>query len=796
MALTWYVFSATYGIPGGEARFSAYGFSGTPSAKFDGTVSHVGGQSGGTLFPVYDPIVASRLAVASPVVIEAHWAATSTELTVTATVTVDQALAVGARRVILVVAEDGVHGQVNLARLLAAPEPFPLTAVGESMTVVRTFPLAAAWNLDNLRPVALVENNAGGVLQAAYATAAYAGTVAVAASPPRLDAPWRLQGPQGYDLAGVGSVTLPVFATGTYTLTWGDVPGWDLPSPSVVTGDLTDGGLLMLAGTYVGGPFAVGPGGPLADDGPAGGVSLVDVDDDGDLDVFLARPGAANRLLRQDPGQVFTDIAAGALAAVAPTVGGAWSDHDADGDQDVYLVRDGAAGALLQQTAPGTFAPATVVGLTAAGNGRAAGWVDYDRDQLLDLYVVQYGQPNQLYRCVFQNAALTAFGAQGGVVADPGPGNAAPWCDYDLDGDDDLFLVNAFAPNLLLRNHDGVTFENATAGLLGEAAGGAAAAWGDYDNDGRPDLLVANDGGAARLFRNTGGDFSLVQDATIAQPGPTRAALWLDHDLDGDLDIYLCRHDAPDLLLRQDAGTFTSVPIGWSEAQGPTTAAACGDIDGDGDLDIYLARDGAANVLLLNQAPPGYWLQVRLRTGAGNADAIGARVRVVADGRTQFREVRAGGGSLGQDPLTVHFGLGEAALVDSLIVRWPDGTSLAWSRLAANRRLDITEGDQPPVGAPDVVLLATTLAPPFPNPFNPRTTMAFTLAHAGLARLEIYDLAGRRVRTLVEASLAAGRHTVVWAGDGDDGERLASGAYLARLSAPGAVEVRKLLLAK
>jgi hypothetical protein len=100
------------------------------------------------------------------------------------------------------------------------------------------------------------------------------------------------------------------------------------------------------------------------------------------------------------------------------------------------------------------------------------------------------------------------------------------------------------------------------------------------------------------------------------------------------------------------------------------------------------------------------------------------------------------------------------------------------------------------VGAPDLVTLCTALAPPFPNPFNPRTSLGFVLARGGAARLEIFDLAGRRVRTLVDESLAAGQHERVWDGAGEDGRRLPSGAYLARLTAGGVVEVRKLLIAK
>ena len=79
----------------------------------------------------------------------------------------------------------------------------------------------------------------------------------------------------------------------------------------------------------------------------------------------------------------------------------------------------------------------------------------------------------------------------------------------------------------------------------------------------------------------------------------------------------------------------------------------------------------------------------------------------------------------------------------------------------------------------------------YPNPFNPETTIAFTLAEAGPVRLEVFDASGRRVATLLDAPRPAGRHAVRW-----DAGGLASGVYLCRLSAAHQTRTRLLTLQK
>jgi photosystem II stability/assembly factor-like uncharacterized protein len=83
-----------------------------------------------------------------------------------------------------------------------------------------------------------------------------------------------------------------------------------------------------------------------------------------------------------------------------------------------------------------------------------------------------------------------------------------------------------------------------------------------------------------------------------------------------------------------------------------------------------------------------------------------------------------------------------------------------------------------------------------PNPFNPRTSIAFSVPVASHARLSIHDLRGRRVRTLLDTEVAAGPHTVTWDGRDDGGRGLPSAVYLCRLETGGRVEAIRMVLAR
>jgi hypothetical protein len=103
-------------------------------------------------------------------------------------------------------------------------------------------------------------------------------------------------------------------------------------------------------------------------------------------------------------------------------------------------------------------------------------------------------------------------------------------------------------------------------------------------------------------------------------------------------------------------------------------AFAAADFDGDGRLDLAINNNGAPPTFYLNRlAGTGNWVVLALVGTASNRDAVGARVRLTAGGRTLTRVVEAGSGYASQSPHDLHFGLGAAARVEALEIHWPSG---------------------------------------------------------------------------------------------------------------------------
>ncbi len=265
-----------------------------------------------------------------------------------------------------------------------------------------------------------------------------------------------------------------------------------------------DGTVVLYRGLAAGG-FAAGekidgprPGGAVA------GLFPLDADHDGDLDLFVARAGAADLFLRNDGGGWSERAAELGLSGPEEDTGDlAVADFDDDGDLDLLTIHPHSHPRLYLNRRSGAFAEAGAsAGLDRAGPGHArATTADFDRDGAFDLLLWGEGGGALLLNRggSFEPAALAGA---------PARWSAAAAADFDNDGDQDVAIAAPGGRLVLARNRRerGFTVEGAGPEAGGTAAGTSSLLAGDFDDDGDLDLVAAAGSGAARFLRNDGGN--------------------------------------------------------------------------------------------------------------------------------------------------------------------------------------------------------------------------------------------------------------------------------------------------
>ncbi len=533
---------------------------------------------------------------------------------------------------------------------------------------------------------------------------------------------------------------------------------------------------------------------------PGRGCAWGDFDGDGDADLFVScAAGNTYYLYRNNGNATFTEIAAsaGVLGAGASGQGACWGDYDNDGDLDLFVPTVGT-NILYRNNGNATFTNvAAAAGVAYTGAGSIGGsWCDYNRDGRLDLFVGTFAAGDLLYRAN-ANGTFTEVAAALGVAGDAVDTFGGSWCDYDRDGWTDIFVHHDGAPNHLYHNNAGLGFTDATPAVMIEPdVRSWGATWADDDHDGDFDLFVSNLGSPCRLYRYTGGGaFSEMGGAAgVAAGGSQTGNCIADFDNDLDEDIYVTVYDQPNLYYENVTGAaYFNNPKAADALQGRGTATA--DYDRDGDVDLFVVNSNGPFRLYQTGGLSNAWLRLKLVGITSNRAAIGARVTWRSRGLRQIRQISGGGGYVSQDDQVLAFGLGQSAGPDTFDIVWPSGAFQRVTGLPRNTTQTITEvtsfsGVEP--GAP--LAPAAQLLQNRPNPFNPVTRIAFRVAAAGPARLDVFDTQGRLVRTLLDAPVTAGEHEVAWDGLRGDGGAAPSGVYLYRLSVPGAVRSRKMIL--
>ncbi|MCK6447309.1 MAG: CRTAC1 family protein [Planctomycetes bacterium] len=451
---------------------------------------------------------------------------------------------------------------------------------------------------------------------------------------------------------------------------------------------------------------------------------------------------AANALFQNDGTGRFVDVTARAgVGDVGYGMGATIGDYDADGDLDLFVTNVGP-NVLYRNRGDGTFEDVTsAAGVAGNAWSTSAGFVDVEGDGDLDLFVVDYirWSRERERECRFPKDARdycnpNAYDAPApsvlylnrgdgtfedaservGLTKTYGNGLGVTAGDFDGDGRVEVYVANDMRPNLLWCWRDGGLIERALlAGCSLNGTGFAASGMGvqavDVENDGDLDLFVTNLRRQSNTLYLNGGKF--FADATarfgLSAPSLPHTAFGLgfhDFDHDGRVDLYIAngdvvvgdppeRADDPyaqtnSLYRQKEDGRFEELdPQGGTEPRLVHTSrgAAFGDLDGDGDVDAVVVNRDSAPYLLLNEAPKrGRWVILDVRDRR-DGPAIGARVELRAGGKTYHRLVQPAYSYCSASDPRVHFGLGSAERIESVKVRFADGSDAVAGELALDR---------------------------------------------------------------------------------------------------------------
>ena len=463
-----------------------------------------------------------------------------------------------------------------------------------------------------------------------------------------------------------------------------------------------------------------------------GGAAAGDYDGDGWVDIFFPGYETPGVLYRNRQDGTFADVSIDAgFTSLDPGSGSAWGDIDNDGDLDLYLsgmdthrnflyINDGDGHFTEQAVVRGADVPTL-----HKRNSMGVAVGDYDRDGYLDILTSEWfplkGDTSRLLRNrgaaepgAFEDVtAVTGVDQQRGFT---GLRFTPQFTDLDRNGQTDILFAADYQTSQLFWNQaDGSFMDGTRAAGVGTDRNGMGSAVADYDGDGDLDWFVTaiypiNDPqpeSGNRLYINNGDrtftdgtDFAGVRDT-----GWGWGTSFFDYDNDGDLDLMATNgsyddhlNDPTALFDNNGDGTFTEVTTlrGISDTdQGRGLLHL--DYDNDGDLDVLIVNQIAPPVLYRNDGGnANHYLRVQTQGTASNPEGVGAFIEVTVEsdnpGDMMLREIDGGSSFLSQHQKTAHFGLADHdGTVDKVKIIWPSGLVQLFHDVPADSLLQAVE---------------------------------------------------------------------------------------------------------
>jgi Flp pilus assembly protein TadD len=425
--------------------------------------------------------------------------------------------------------------------------------------------------------------------------------------------------------------------------------------------------------------------------GPAS-LTVADVQGDGLPDLFVAGGDARPRLLVGQPGGDFAPARGHPLTQVDGVQAALWGDFDNDGLTDVYFCRRGP-NQLWRQSTPGRWQDVTASTGTAGGTSdtRDGAMFDADHDGDLDLFLVNADAPNELLNNNL-DGSFRPLALERGIGGDGRASRTVLPVDLDGDRDADLIVLNREPPHEVYLNDRLWDYREPDdqPGFSAQPALAALAA--DLDADGREDLLTLSpDGRLLRWPLASGQTSSPIEVARLPGDQPRWGQLAvLDADGNGDLDLLAAWDrgwwvwDAQGrVLFRHDAALVGVAPLLLDPARGPGLLA----LSADGSLGLWPPGPGRFDGLALS-------LSGRTDGAAtmrSNASGIGTRVALRVGSRWTLPPAYRSHSGPGQGLQPLALGLGGAPQADFVTLDWSDGVFQSELGLAAGRTHSISE---------------------------------------------------------------------------------------------------------
>jgi len=574
---------------------------------------------------------------------------------------------------------------------------------------------------------------------------------------------------------------------------------------------------------------------------PGGFPSWGDYDSDGDLDLVVGG-GGYNSLYKNIGNGIFNKITYGDIVwndGNSPC----WIDYDNDDDLDLFVANYGDNNCLYQNNGNGIFIKITTGEVVNDSGAFSSGssWGDYDNDGDLDLFVANGGFDAVENNFLYTNNGDGSFTkiTYGDIVNDGGQSNGSSWVDYDNDGDLDLYVTNG---GFVLSQHNNFLYDNNGDGTFTKNTTESITipvevwywslghSWGDYDNDGDLDLFVANDNGQNNyLYTNNGNSNNWINLKLLGIQSNTSAIgakvkvkatingteTWQLREISGQTG-YFSQNSLNVEFGLGDASSIDSIKIEWPSGIVEyyfNTAVNClyiatenlglfpltknvypGDTDNNGavnEMDVLPIGIYFLNEVIQRQTISFAWQAQELSYQPGsqipyadaNGDGLIDEQDVIGIGVNWGNSHTSTAKSLNIDPAYMTF-LRQHKESFHIIYNSLSGESEAVKTMKTILE-SILEIDE-------VLPVTYSLEQNFPNPFNPKTKIRFSLPENQLVTIIIYNTLGQVITIPVKNKLyGSGVYTYML-----DASLLPSGLYIYQIKTENWSMARKMVILK